>query len=165
MRIIIIRARFNSNKRCPMSRFLRGLPLAALALAFVGSAAADENLFGYIKGAEPLPKGAREFYLNTTSRNDKGQGHYSALDLGAEYEYGVTDRLAVAAEIKGMRLNTSGLVIDGYLPKANRFDLKFAGLEASMKYNFLSAARDDLGLSLFTGLTYLTVDPHSGQSK
>jgi len=148
-----------------MSRSPRGLSLAAVSLALLAPAHADENLFGYIKGAEPLPKGAREFYINVTSRNDKGQGHYEALDLGAEYEYGLTDKLAVAAEIKGMRLDTSGLVIDGYLPKDDEFGLKFAGLEASMKYNFLSAARDDIGVSLFTGLTWLTVDPHSGQSK
>lgn len=148
-----------------MPRLLRGLTLTAFAFALFAPAHADENLFGYVKGAEPLPKGAREFYINVTSRDDKGQGHYAALDLGAEYEYGLTDKLAVAAEIKGMRLDTSGLVIDGYLPEDNEFELKFAGVEASMKYNFLSAARDDIGVSLFTGLTHLTVDPHSGQAK
>jgi hypothetical protein len=148
-----------------MSRLLSAPLLAALLLACANPSIADENLFGYVKGAEPLPKGAREIYLNSTLRTDKGQGHYSALDLGVEYEYGLTDKLAAAVELKGMRIDTSGLIIDGYLPKDEKFGLKWSGLEASLKYNFMSAAKDDLGLSLFSALTYLTVDPHSGQDK
>jgi hypothetical protein len=148
-----------------MSRCLNALVLAALLCLSTLPASADENLFGYVKGAEPLPKGAREIYFNGTQRSDKGQGHYSALDLGVEYEYGVTDKLAVAAELLGMRLDTSGLIIDGYLPKEEKFGLKWTGLEASLKYNFMSAAKDDFGISLLTGLTYLTLDPHSGQDK
>jgi hypothetical protein len=148
-----------------VSRLFAALTAISFSIFAAHHARADENLFGYIKGAEPLPKGAREIYLNSTLRTDKGVGHYSALDLGVEYEYGFTDKLAGAVEIKGMRLDTSGIVIDGYLPGDNEFGLKFSGVEASLKYNFLSAARDDLGVSLFSGLTYLTVDPHSGRSK
>jgi len=148
-----------------MSRISVLCLLSVLFLVSAYPAGADENLFGYVKGAEPLPKGARELYLNSTLRTDKGQGHYSALDIGMEFEYGVTDKLAAAIELKGMNLNTSGLIIDGYLPKDEKFGLKWSGLEASTKYNFLSAAKDAVGLSLFTALTYLTVDPHSGQDK
>lgn len=148
-----------------MSKVRRVLPIALISLAAMQSTHADENLFGYVKGAEPLPKGAREFYINITQRDDKGYGEYTANDYGAEFELGLTDKVAVAVEIKGMGIDTSGLVIDGYLPGDNKFGLKFAGIEASMKYNFMSAARDDFGVSLFTALNYLTVDPHSGQDK
>ena len=147
------------------SRSLPLLAITALATFPSTSVQADENLFGYLKGAEPLPKGARELYLNNTLRQDKGQGHYSAFDLGVEYEYGVTDRLAVAGEIKGMGINTSGLVIDGYLPGDRKFGMKWSGLEGALKYNFVSPARGDLGVSLFSSLVYLSVDPHSGRDK
>jgi opacity protein-like surface antigen len=148
-----------------MFRFSCVTAMALLCLARFQAANADENLFGYVKGAEPLPKGARELYLNSTLRSDKGEGHYSALDLGVEYEYGVTDKLAAALELRGAGIDTSGLIIDGYLPKDEKFGLRWSGLEASLKYNFLSAARDDLGVSLFTALTYLAIDPNSGQDK
>lgn len=135
------------------------------SLGLAGAACADENLFGYLKGAEPLPKGAKEFYAKATERNDKGAGHYKAWDLGAEMEYGVTDRLSAAFELKGMDLNTSGLVIDGYLPGARDIGPRLSGFEVSMKYNFLSPAKSSLGVSLYSALDYSTVDPHSGQKK
>jgi len=37
------------------------------------TAHSGEQLLGYTKGAEPLPKGASEFYQIFTQRNDKGQ--------------------------------------------------------------------------------------------
>src|SRR5919199_844441 len=90
---------------------------AIVAGAFCVSAAADENLFGFVRGAEPLPKGALEFYGIANSRHGKGAGDYSALDLTAELEYGATDKLAIAGELIALGIDTSGLIIDGYLPK------------------------------------------------
>lgn len=40
----------------------------------VAGAAADENLFGYLKGAETLPKGAKDFYQVVTEHSGKGKG-------------------------------------------------------------------------------------------
>lgn len=128
-------------------------------------AQADESLFGYIKGAETLPEGAMELSQSATLRRDKGTGDYDAWNLGTEFEYGVTDRFTAAGEIKLQAIDTEGLIIDGYLPKAEDYGPRFSGAEIALKYNFLSPARDDIGLSGYWSLEYLTLDPHSGQDK
>lgn len=142
-------------------------PLLPLALASVLTlnAHADENLFGYIKGSEVLPAGAWELYEVVTQRADKGVGEYTAYNFDTELEYGVTDRFTVKGELKGQSMDTSGLLIDGYLPGDEKYSLKFQGTEITGKYNFLSPALDDFGLSMTTGLEYLVLDPHSGKDK
>ncbi|MDI1259656.1 DUF6662 family protein [Aquabacterium sp.] len=138
----------------------------ALAVITIGSTAhADENLFGYIRGAEVLPKGAGEFYQWFTQRSDKGTGTYRAIDSKTELEYGVTDRFQVSAEINAMSLKTSGLVINGYLPSDKEFGLRLQSVGLATKYNFLSPAKDDFGLSGYASFEYGVLDPHSGQKK
>lgn len=160
--------------RCDRVAFVGADPLKTLSIrvaAFAGAlltataAHADENLFGYVKGAETLPKGAYEVYGWATVRSDKGQGDYQATDLETELEYGLTDRLTVSGAVNFMAIDTSGLIIDGYLPKAVDYGPRFAGLEAKLKYNFLSPAKDDLGLAVQGALEYRRLDPHSGQDK
>ena len=126
---------------------------------------ADENLFGYVRGAEPLPDSSWELYVIATARNDKGAGEYKALDTMAEVEYGVTDRFSIMGGLALQSIDTSGLVIDGYLPKDEKYDFKPSGIEFAMKYNFLSPAKDDIGLAAYLGLEYSWLDPHSGQDK
>ena len=126
---------------------------------------ADEHALGYVRGAETLPKGSWDFYQFFTSRDDKGKGTYHSLDTYSELEYGVTDRFNVVAAIEMQSLHTSGLVIDGYLPKDRSFGLKPSGFEVEAKYNFLSPAKDDFGLSILWGLHNMWIDPHSGQDK
>ena len=128
-------------------------------------AAADENLLGYVRGAETLPQGSHEIYQWLTSRTDKGAGHYRGLDSKTEYEYGVTDRFSVAADLKMQSVTTSGLVIDGYLPGPMDGGFRLSGVEAGVKYNFLSPARDAIGLSMYSALAYNRLDPHSGRDK
>lgn len=140
------------------------LPLAVGSLLSL-TAHADENLFGYIKGSEVLPAGAWELYGVVTQRADKGVGEYTAYNFDTELEYGVTNRFTVRGELKGQSMDTSGLLIDGYMPGDENYSLKFQGGEVSGKYNFLSPALDDFGLSMTTGLEYLVLDPHSGQDK
>lgn len=150
----------------PAASLRASLATALLTLfTFTGTAHAGEHLFGYVKGAEPLPKGAREFYQFATSRDDKGQGTYHAVDYKTEFEFGATDRLTLAAAFKSISLKTSGLVIDGYLPKDNKFSLKASGLELEALYNFLRPAKDGLGLSTSFALNYDRIDKHSGQRK
>lgn len=150
----------------PLSRsWLARLRIASLAVAAVGSAHADENLFGYVRGSETLPQGSYELYQFVTQRRDKGQGHYRATDTLTEIEYGLTHRLTVSGGLKLMSISTRGLTIDGYLPGDKSFGLKPAGFNLEAKYNILSPAKDDLGLSTTVELTHNTVDPHSGQKK
>jgi len=140
------------------------LPLAIAAM-FAPLAHADENLFGYVKGSETLPENASEAYVWLTKRFDKGQGEYSAYDSKLEYEYGVTSRFTAAAALMGQSIDTSGLVIDGYLPGAESYGFKLSGIELKGKYNFLSAAMDPVGLSAEFELVQAWLDPHSGKDK
>lgn len=148
-----------------MTISLRSALFAATALSLSLPAMADENLFGYLKGAETLPKGAGEIYQYVTQRSDKDQGHYRATDFKTEVEYGVTNRLTASGGLKAMSINTSGLAINGYLPGDKKFGLKSSGMEVALKYNFLSPAKDDIGLSMTTELNVDWIDPHSGQKK
>ena len=144
--------------------------LAAGWVAVTGSllaagSRADEEVFGYVKGAEPLPKGALEIVQQFTRRSDKGTGHYEALDSKTDLEYGFTDRFSGELSILAMQIDTSGLTIDGYLPGDKKYDMRLSGVEGALKYNFLSAAKDPIGLSTYLSFLYATLDPHSGQDK
>jgi hypothetical protein len=142
--------------------------LALAGAIFVAAAIpahADENLFGYVRGSEVLPKGSAEFYQWVTQRNNKGTGHYRAVDTKTEIEYGVTDRFQVSGEINGLAVKSQGLQIDGYLPKDIDSNLRLQGFEVAAKYNFLSPAKDDFGLSGYLALEYGRLDVHSGQRK
>jgi hypothetical protein len=128
-------------------------------------APADENLLGYVKGAETLPQGSWEIYQWFTSRTDKGSGDYAAVNTMTEFEYGVTDRLSVSTSLTLQSIDTSGLMIGGYLPEPIDYGLRLSGLEGAVKYNFLSPARDGFGLSTYFSLDIDRLDPHSGQDK
>jgi opacity protein-like surface antigen len=144
---------------------LTAIPSAIFCLAATFPAIADENLLGYVSGAETLPQGASEAYVWLTHRWDKGQGKYSAYDSELEYEYGVTSRFTASVALLGQSIDTSGLVIDAYLPGAESYGMKPSGIEVKGKYNFLSPAKDPIGLSAMFELHQAWLDPHSGQNK
>lgn len=147
---------------------MKQLKLGAIPLALLLASTptlSDENLFGYVKGAETLPEGALEGYTIVTNRSDKSVGQYDAWDGEVQLEYGVSNRFTTSLALMGRAVETSGLIVDGYLPKDADTGFKFSGLEASAKYNFLSPALDDFGLSGYWAAEYSTVDPHSGQDK
>lgn len=126
---------------------------------------ADENLFGYVKGAETLPQGSWELYQVFTHRSDKGKGEYRALDSRTELEYGVTNRFTVSAELKALAVRAHNLYVSAYIPKDIDLGFRPSGLEGAMKYNILSPAKDDFGLAPYFSLSYSWRDPHSGQLK
>lgn len=68
-------------------------------LSGLGTANADEHLFGYVRGAEPQPQGTWEFYQIVTQRSDKGKGRYGAWDTETELEYGFSDRFAAVVSL------------------------------------------------------------------
>lgn len=139
---------------------------AAITVATIASpASADENIFGYVTGAETLPKGAGEIYVFNTLRSDKGQGDYQAVDTEIEGEYGITDRITLTAAASFLSIDTSGLTIDGYLPKSIDKGPRFSGLEIKAKFNVLSPALDNFGLAVITSAEWKRLDPHSGQKK
>lgn len=143
-----------------------GAILAAVATAVLALPThADESVLGYVSGAETLPQGANDAYLTVTRRWDKGRGDYTAHDYGLEFERGFTHRLTAGIELKGQGVDASGLVIDGYLPGPEQYGFKASGVEAKLKVNFLSPAKDDVGLSASFSLQQNWLDPHSGQDK
>jgi hypothetical protein len=144
-----------------MLKHLACLTLLGLAMP----AYADENLFGYVQGAETLPKGAGEVYLFNTVRAGKGQGSYTAVDTEVEAEYGVTDRIQLSGALNFLSIDTEGLLINAYLPAAKSAGPSFAGLELKAKFNVLSPALDDFGLALVTSVEWQRLDRHSGQKK
>ena len=144
---------------------MKRIGLGIVILGLFQTTWADENLFGYVKGAETLPKGGQELYQWVTNRSDKGAGHYSAFDYKTEYERGITDKFNASVALKAMSLDTSGIIIDGYMPADRKFGFKVSGLEVGGKYNFLSPASEPIGLSNQFELSYSAIDPHSGQDK
>jgi hypothetical protein len=139
------------------------LLLGVLALA--GDSFADEGLFGYVKGAEPLPQGAWDAEQWFTWRGGKGEGSYNALDTKTEVEYGFTNRFSGSVAFHGLGVNTSGLMIDAYLPGAKDYPWRPAGIEAAVKYNYLTPALDEIGLAQYTSISYFWLDVNSGFRK
>lgn len=143
------------------------LLLAVLMAPFISlnSAMADESLLGKVKGSEIMPEGAWEFDQTITYREGKGDGHYEAWNTKTEIEYGVTNRLTAGVSLKGQSIDMSGLLVDGYLPGDEDYGWRASGIEADLKYNFLSPALDDFGLSGYLALDHNWLDPHSGKDK
>lgn len=144
---------------------MKKLGLLLLLVSLTNIARADENLLGYVKGAETLPAGSWEVYQIFTNRADKGAGSYNALDSKTEVEYGKTDSLSLSGSLHGQQVNVSGIIVDGYLPKDNNLSLRPSGIEAGLKYNFLSPAKDDIGISSYLSFSWDWIDNHSGLDK
>lgn len=141
------------------------ISLLALLLLNISNAYADENLFGYIKGAETMPKGTYELDEQLTYRADKEVGSYHAWDNKTELEYGITDKFEAAAYIKAQAINTKNIIVDAYIPGDEKYGPKLSGVGAEFKYMFLSPAKDDFGLAGYLDLGYNWLDPHSGLDK
>lgn len=147
-----------------------GLKLLLVSFLFtvIGTSSlclADENLFGYVRGAEPLPAKSWEIYEVTTIRSGKGAGRYQAVDSETEIEYGFTDRFSAITSLELLSIDTEGLRIDAYLPKDQRYIGRTAGVEAAFKYNFLTPAKDNIGLASYLSVEQRWLDRHSGQRK
>ena len=141
------------------------LLLLVCCLGGPGAARADENIFGYVKGAETLPKGAWEAYIWNTARFDKDEGDYLAVDTKIEVEYGVSDAFDVSGGFKLLSIDTKGIIIDAYIPGSEHYVLNPSGIETALKYNFLKPALDPVGLSAMFEIDYDWKDPHSGRDK
>jgi len=134
-------------------------------LALSQSAYSDEGLFGYVKGAETTAQGALDFEQWFTWRGGKDLGSYNALDTKTELEYGITDRFAASIAMWGLGINSSGLMIDAYIPGDKKYPWRPDGVEAAVKYNYLTPALDDFGLAQYTSLSYFWYDVNSGYRK
>ncbi|HTJ77399.1 MAG TPA: DUF6662 family protein [Rariglobus sp.] len=124
-------------------RQTRGL-LSALVLSALASseAMADENLFGYVSGAETLPAGHYDLEQFTTLRTGKDGGRYRGWDFESEVEYGVTDQLQLSASLIQHHFDMNG--VPG---QDNRNDYVFGGVNLGAKYRIKSPYKDGYGLA------------------
>lgn len=149
----------------PLSFRLSGLTLVRIAAVLCGlilsvspPARGDENLLGYVYGAETLPRGKWEAYQWVTLRTGKESGSYRAFDLRTEIETGLTDRLQAAFYV-----NSRGHRITGVVGLDDRESLAFQGVSAEFKYRLRSPYLDGYGLALYVEPGYNRVDKVSGE--
>ncbi len=134
--------------------------LLAIALAvflIMPATRADEQIFGFVRGAETLPKGHYEIYQFATFRTGKQSGDYYGTDFDTELEYGFTDQLQASAS-----------VVNHYFYNKDVPDLddknnyRFGGFEASAKYRALSPFKNPIGVALRVEAGYLLNDEVDG---
>lgn len=131
--------------------------LAATAALCLPAARADENLFGWIRGAETLPKGHFDALGSLTLRTGKDVGGYRGFDLDLEGEYGFTDRLQGSLSVTNRAIYSHG---NGELKDTNHFT--FGGFEAAAKYRILSPFKDPFGLAVRLEAAWLLHDEVAG---
>lgn len=134
--------------------------LGIIAFAVSQSAFADEDIFGYTRGSEVMPKGAKELEFWATQRSGKGAGKYSAYDYRVEVEYGFTDRLKGALYLNMVQQHISG--VPG-LDERSQF--RVDGFSNEWRYNILSAYKDPIGLTLYFEPEYSQYNPIGGESR
>ncbi len=117
--------------------------MIALAL-LVSGARADEQLFGFVRGAETLPQGRSEVYQFVTLRAGKAEGTYRGYDFETEIEHGFTEKLQVSLSVE-QRYIDNHRVNDDREALVDTEAYRFGGLAASAKYRFLSPFKDPLG--------------------
>ena len=72
-----------------------------MAFSFcVSVAQGDEQLFGFVRGAETLPAQRSELYQFITLREGKSEGTYYGSDFETEYEYGFTNRFQASVSLE-----------------------------------------------------------------
>src|SRR5664279_5453735 len=121
-----------------------------LAMAFsscVSAAQADEQLFGFVRGAETLPAQRSELYQFITLHEGKSEGTYYASDFETEYEYGFTDRFQASVSLEQHYFYNRG--VNGDRDALDDKDAyRFGGVEGSVKYRIFSPFKDPLGVAL-----------------
>lgn len=139
----------------------RSLFIIASALAFVFNpdrkASADEQLWGWVIGAETLPKNKWELYQFLTLREGKNVGSYHVLDAETEVEYGFTDKFQMSLSLSGHYFDVQN--VDG---QEDQDRGKFGGIEASGKYRFTSPFKDPVGIALKLTMGFLRNDDVGG---
>ena len=134
--------------------------VAAFCLADHNSAA-DEQVFGFVHGAETLPKGRSELYQFVTMRTGKAEGDYYGFDFETELEHGFTDKLQGSLSVVQRYINNHG--VNGSRDELDDMNsYRFGGLEASTKYRLLSPFKDPLGVALRLEGGYLWHDEVGG---
>lgn len=142
---------------------IKVLWLAAFGAAFAIplGARADEQLFGFTRGAETLPQGRSEVYQFLTLRTGKAEGSYYGTDFETEVEHGFTDKFQASISLEQHYFNNSG--VNGSRDALDNTDrYRFGGLATSAKYRLLSPFKDVIGLAARIETGYLWFDEVDG---
>jgi len=130
------------------------LLLAALAVASLVSARADERFFTYVYESEVLPKGGWEFEQWLTYRKGYpgGDRQFSQhiWDFREEIEYGLTDNLSTALYLNFRQ--DQMVAREAGLEDSSEFSFK--GVSAEFKYQLLNPNKQPVGLTLYFEPTY-----------
>lgn len=134
-----------------------------LALATItGTMLAHEEPFGYLRGAQSEAKGEWEITQWSTARVGKEGGRYLGLDLATEVEYGMTDRLQVAAYLLADYHYTKDAVGSSEaFDDRNRFGLN--GTSFELKYQLLDPTKAAFGVSLYFEPGYNSIERAGGE--
>jgi Family of unknown function (DUF6662) len=135
--------------------------IAAVCLLSVSHIYADEQILGFVRGAETLPAQRSELYQFVTFHQGKSEGTYRAWDLETEYEYGFTDRFQASLAVAQNYFYNRGVVGDRDALD-NKNDYRFQGIEGSGKYRLLSTFKDPVGIALRLEAGYLAHDEVDG---
>lgn len=141
---------------------MKFIPLALLICSLgvarlTPPAHADEQFFGFARGAETLPHGHGELYQFVTLRTGKDDGRYYGSDYETEVEYGFTDQFQASVSLVNHYFHNRDVP---ELPNRNNYRL--GGLESALKYRLLSPFKDPLGLALRIEVGYLLNDEVDG---
>lgn len=108
---------------------------------------ADEQLFGFVRGAETLPRNRSELYQFATLRTGKAEGSYDGFDFETEIEHGFTDKFQASLSVEQRYINNHA--VNGERDALdNTAAYRFGGVSASGKYRLLSTFKDPIGLAL-----------------
>lgn len=137
----------------------------ALAVALCLPAPGAFAQFIALTSAETRPEGSGKVQQTITRRADKGRGEYTAWNFGTNFEYGVAHNFTVGGGLRFQSIETSGLLVPGYLPGDESYSLQFGGFDITGKHKFLNTAEDFVGLAAFWKAQHDTLDKHSGLGK
>jgi len=154
-----IRYRFPHMKKFSSSfNYLAGISAVCF---FAHVSQADEQLFGFVRGAETLPQGKSEAYQFITWRTGKAEGTYDGFDFETEIEHGFTDEWQASLSIENRYIYNKGVSGDrDALDDHNNY--RFGGLSVSTKYRLWSPFKDPLGVALRLEGGYLWNDEVDG---
>jgi hypothetical protein len=123
------------------------MAVISLLAVTLSNTCADEQLFGWVRGAETLPQGRGEVYQFVTLREGKVEGTYLGTDFETEVEYGFTDQFQASLSLENRYLYNRGVSGDrDAVDDTNHFT--FGGVAASGKYRILSPFKDPIGVAL-----------------
>ena len=137
------------------------LAFTAAILCCVSIVRGDEQLFGFVRGAETLPAHRWEVYQFVTLGEGKSEGTYYGTHFETEAEYGLTDQLQTSLSLVQHYFYNKG--VDGdrdALDNTNAY--RFGGFEGSAKYRLLSPFKDPIGIALRLEGGYLLHDEVDG---